>query len=79
MKQILRIIFCILSCLCIASAIFLWIYVGIWWFLLAVVLALVFAGLMLLCKEGNPFKKEPPKPDYMNSDEENEEIRNNRK
>ena len=72
--KILRITFCILSCICVASCVPVAVFFGLW-ALVPVGGALVFGGLMFAAK--NNFRREKPKPktDFMNSDEENEAIR----
>ena len=69
----LRIVFCVLSCLTVASVVPLGVFFG-WYCLFALVGAAIFAGGMLLCKRASE-PKAPPKPDFMNSDEENEKRR----
>lgn len=70
----LKIIFCILSCLCVAASVFVGIYCGWEWFFLVIAGAAVFAGGMFWAKKKSD---PPPKPtaDFMNSDEENEKIK----
>lgn len=72
--KILRITFCILSCICVASCILVAVFFGLW-ALVPFGGAIVFGGLMFAAK--NNFRREKPKPktDFMNSDEENEAIR----
>lgn len=68
----LRIIFCILSCLCVAASILVGVFVGWEWFVLTAVLAVAFGAGMIFAKD-----KSDPKPrstDFMNSDEENETL-----
>ena len=62
----LRIIFCILSCICVAASVFFGIFLGWEWFFLAVALAAAFGAGMFFAKA----KSEPPEPkkDFMNSD-----------
>lgn len=70
MRQILQIIFCVLSCACVAAAFIVGAYFDLLYCLIAVLAAAVFAALMLLVKYGNPFHKpEPPENDFMNTDE----------
>ncbi len=70
--KILQILFCILSCLCVAAAVFVGVFCGWEWFALVAAFAIVFAGAMFLIKR----KRTPPRrtADYMNSPEENERI-----
>ena len=77
MFRALRTVFCILACLCVAAAALVGTFFGLLYALIAVAAALVFGILMLVFKDGNPFRKEQelPKTDFMNSEEENEKIR----
>ena len=72
--KILTILFCILSCLCVAACVPVFIYFKLWGFVCAGAAAL-FALLMVGAKHG--FKRTPPQKqtDFMNTDEENEQIR----
>ncbi len=71
--KILQIIFCILSCLCVAASVFVGIFCGWGWFALVIAFAVLFGGAMFLVKR----KINPPQrtTDFMNSDELNEEIK----
>lgn len=64
----LQIIFCILSCICVAASVFLGIFLGWEWFFLAAALAIVFGAGMFFVKA----KGEPPEPkkDFLSSDSE---------
>ena len=67
----LRIIFCILSCLCVAGAVPAAVWLG-WYAMFFVLGAVVFGVAMVIVK-----KMTDPKyvmTDYMNTEEENEEI-----
>ena len=77
MRQIFQTIFCILSVLSAASVLLLGVLVGWLYAFIGVGATILFACLMLWCKNGNPFRKPPEEPhtDYMNTEEENEEIR----
>lgn len=77
MRKVLQIVFCLLAVLSVASVFFLGVYLGWLYALIGVACALLFACLMLLMKGGNPFRRPPeePHPDFMNTDEENEELR----
>lgn len=76
MSKVLRIVFCILSCLCLASCAVVGAIFGFVYCLIPLGLAAVFAAVMFLFRN-EPWKKKPeqPKPDFMNTDEENECIR----
>lgn len=72
--KVLKIIFCILSCICVAAAIFVGIYYGWEWFFVVIAGAAAFAGGMFWAKKKSD---PPPKPsaDFMNTDEQNEQIK----
>ncbi len=72
----LRITFCIFSCICVAAAVPIGIFFE-WWCLIPVVAAGVFAMLMFGAKNGFSRPKKEIRTDFMNSDEENEQIRKN--
>ena len=76
MRQIFQTIFCVLAVISVASVVLLGVLVGWLYALIGVGAALLFACLMLWCKNGNPFRKPPEEPhaDYMNTDEENERL-----
>lgn len=76
MKTVFQVIFCVLSCLSIVAAVFLGIFLGLLWCLVGIAAAAVFASLMLLMKHGSPFRAHTePRPDFMNTEEQNEKIR----
>ena len=72
--KIARIVFCVLACLCVAAVIPAGFFID-FYCLFFVAGAVVFGVLMALCKRADE-PKPAPKPDFMNSDEENEAIRN---
>ena len=78
MKQVFQVIFCICSVLGVLAAFFLGVFLGFLYALIGVCAALFFLCLTLLMKNGNPFRRETeaPKTDFMLTDEENEQIRN---
>ena len=73
-RTVFQIIFCVLAAMSVVAASVLGVLYGFLYFLGGAVLALIFAVLMFLMKNG-PRKKEEPQPDFMFSDEENEAIR----
>jgi predicted MFS family arabinose efflux permease len=73
MLKILRILFCVVACLCVASAVFVGIFLGWQWCLICIAVACLFAVLMNWCR--NASEKESQTPDFMNTPEENERIR----
>lgn len=74
MRKILQIVFCVLACASAAACIFIFIYFEYWGFICLGGTAL-FAALMLLAKNGLPRNRKEPKTDFMNTEEENEKIR----
>ena len=72
---ILRVTFCILACLCAACAVPIGIFFE-WWCLVPVAAACIFAFLMIAAKNGFVRPKKEVKTDFMNTDAENEKIRN---
>lgn len=72
---VLRITFCILACLCAAVAVPIGIFFE-WWCLVPIAAAFLFALLMLAAKNGFVRTKAAPRTDFMNTNEENEKIRN---
>ncbi|MBD5636633.1 MAG: hypothetical protein HDP28_02255 [Clostridia bacterium] len=72
---VLRVTFCILACLCAASAVPIGIFFE-WWCLVPVAAAFLFAFLMFAAKNNFTRPKKEARTDFMNSDEENEKIRN---
>lgn len=70
--KILKIVFCVLSCLCVAASVFLGAFLGWGWFFLAVGAAVLFgAAMFFIKKKSDPVER---KTDFMNSPEENAEI-----
>ncbi len=70
MRTTFQIIFCLLAVACVIAAVFLGVFLGLLYCLIAVLGAAVFTILMLLMKNGNPFRKpDPPKNDFMNANE----------
>lgn len=65
MNKILRIVFCLLSVACAAVTVFIFIFFELWG-LVPLAGALIFAGLMLICKnaqEREELKANPPAPE----------------
>ena len=75
MRKILQTVFCVLACLCVVAAFLLGAFFGFLYCLYALAGAAVFAFLMVAAKNGSPRSREISKADFMNSDEENKEIR----
>lgn len=75
--SILRTVFCILAVFCVAAVIPLGIFFG-WYCLLAIAAAFLFFGATLLAKRAAE-PKPLPKPDFFNSEEENEKINEQRR
>ena len=77
MRKIFQMIFCILSAISVVATVFLGIFGDIPYVLIGIASALFFLVLTLFTKYGNPLRrpKEGPKTDFMNSDEENEQIK----
>ena len=75
---VLRVTFCILACLCAACAVPIGIFFE-WWCLVPVAAAFVFALLMFAAKNGFTRPKKEARTDFMNTDEENEKIRNDKR
>ena len=69
--KVLRIVFCVLSCLCVAAVVPVAVFYE-WWCFLCVAGAVAFGGLMFLAIRLSTPKVTPT--DFMNSDEENAEI-----
>ena len=70
----LRIIFCILACVCAAAAV----PIGIlfeWWCIIPVAGAIAFTLAMFMAKNASSPKEDKIEVDFMNTDEENEKIR----
>ena len=72
---VLRIIFCILACLCAAVAVPIGIFFE-WWCLIPIVAAFAFGLAMIMVKNATSAPEEKTHTDFMNTDEENEKIRN---
>lgn len=70
----LRVTFCILACICTATAVPIGIFFE-WWCLVPVAAAFLFAALMMMAKNGFIRSKKEVRTDFMNTDEENEKIR----
>ena len=70
--KILRTVFCVLACVCVAATVPIGIFFG-WYCLFPIAGALVCAIAMTWTKEVSE-PKPKPRPDFMNSDEENERI-----
>lgn len=62
MLKFLRIVFTIISTICLALALLLGTWLGGGWAVLSLVAALAFFGLMLLCKNAIDKKEEESKP-----------------
>lgn len=76
MLGVLKTVFCILSCLCLAAAIVIGAFFGWLYCILLLAVAALFAGLMFFVKASADRSEPPaPTPDFMNSDEENRRIR----
>ena len=75
---VFRIVFCILACACAAAAVPIGIFFE-WWCLIPIVGAFVFGLLMIAAKNASAPPEEKVHTDFMNTDEENERIRNNEK
>ncbi len=77
MTVFFRIFFCILSVLCVAAALPVGAFLG-WQYAAICALAafLCFAATVFFKNGGRFRKKELPKPDFMNSPEENERLLN---
>ena len=76
-RTVFQIIFSILAAISFLAAGILGFLKGLVYFFGGVAVTLVFVGLMLFMKYGNPLRreKEEPHTDFMNSEEENEAIR----
>ena len=71
--RILQIISCVLACISVTSVVFVGVFCDLVYITIPIALAVLFGVLMLFFKR----KSEPPlppKPDFMNSDEENKKI-----
>lgn len=76
MFEKLRVVFCILSVLCVAACVPIGIFFE-WFCLIPIGGAVLFGFLMLAAKNGFRRPKPEPKTDFMNTEEENEKIRQN--
>ena len=64
--KILRIVFCVLSCLCLAAAVPIGIFCNLIYLVLDLFVALGFGAAMLFCKGKSD--EEPPQKDFMDDD-----------
>ena len=71
---VLRIVFCVLACICAAAAVPVGIFFE-WWCIIPAVGAFAFAMFMVMIKNATARPEENAYPDFMNSDEENEKLR----
>ena len=71
---VLRIVFCILACICAAAAVPIGIFFE-WWCLVPIVAAFAFGLIMIMVKNASSRPEEKVYTDFMNTDEENEKIR----
>ena len=73
---ILRIVVCVLACLCAATAVPIGIFFE-WWCLVPIFGAIAFTVAMFMLKSASARveEKEKVEVDFMNTDEENEKIR----
>ena len=70
----LKIVLCIISCVCVAASVLLGVFLGWQWFFVAAGVAILSgAGMFLTKKKSDPPQAKPT--DFMNSDEENAKIR----
>ena len=69
--KILRIAFCVLSCLCVAAVVPVAVFFE-WWCMICIAGALLFGGAMYLVIRISTPKVTPT--DFMNTDAENEKI-----
>ena len=74
---VLRIVFCILACVCAAAAVPIGIFFE-WWCLIPIVGALAFGLFMIMAKNSSSRSESKDHTDFMNTDEENEKIRNDK-
>lgn len=75
----LQITCCILSCLCVGATVLVGVLAGWLYALIPVVAAVLFALLMIGAKRGFKRTPTPPRTDFMNSDEENRKILDEKK
>ncbi len=71
---VLRVTFCILACLSAAAIVPIGTFFG-WWTLVPIAAMAIFAFLMIAAKNGFSRPAPPPKPDFMNTEEENAKLR----
>ena len=71
---VLRIVFCVLACVCAAAAVPVGIFFE-WWCAVPAVLAFAFALIMVIIKNSTAAPAPKDFVDFMNTDEENEKIR----
>lgn len=71
---ILRIVFCVLACLCTAVAVPIGIFFN-WWSLIPIAGAVACTIAMFMVKSASARAEEKTGVDFMNTDEENEKIR----
>ena len=72
---VLRIVFCILACVCAAVAVPIGIFFE-WWCLVPIVAAFAFGLAMIMAKNASAPPEEKTRTDFMNTDEENAKIKN---
>ena len=75
---VLRITISIIACIATAAAVPVGIFYE-WWSLNPIAAAFIFAFLMIAAKNGFTRPKAEARTDFMNSDEENEKIRNEKR
>lgn len=73
--KVLRMIFCILACVCVAAVVPIGIFFE-WYCIVPLGGAVLFGVLTVAAKNNFRREKPAPKTDFMNSEEENERIRN---
>lgn len=73
--KVLRMIFCILACVCVAAVVPVGIFFE-WYCIIPLGGAVLFGVLTVAAKNNFRREKPAPKTDFMNSEEENERIRN---
>lgn len=74
--KVLQVSFCILACLCVAAVVPVGIFLD-WYCLIPIGGAILFGVLTVAAKNGFRREKPAPKTDFMNTEEENEQIRKN--
>ncbi|MBR7186596.1 MAG: hypothetical protein IKD43_03825 [Clostridia bacterium] len=70
----LQIVSCILACICTATSVIVGIFFGFLYFAIFAIVAAAFALLMFFAKK-KAEPPQPPRPDFMNTEEENAAIR----